>query len=138
MTNTAAVALRIDTSSFFPDTRGFAATRFSEEARASSTHYGAVSTTTGLLTKRYASFQFGYTSEGFYFAARTSLPEEPQQLVSDDAVTLSLLPPGARDTMAVYVLILAIGFSGWVSYARTVRGAVMVVSAVAAEVEELS
>jgi peptide/nickel transport system permease protein len=41
-------------------------------------------------------------------------------------LTRSLLPPGARDTMAVYVLILAIGFSGWVSYARTVRGAVMV------------
>lgn len=41
-------------------------------------------------------------------------------------LTRTLLPPGARDTMAVYVLILAIGFSGWVSYARTVRGAVMV------------
>ncbi|MFK3666806.1 ABC transporter permease [Ochrobactrum teleogrylli] len=41
-------------------------------------------------------------------------------------LTRSLLPPGARDTMAVYVLIVAIGFSGWVSYARTVRGAVMV------------
>ncbi len=41
-------------------------------------------------------------------------------------LTRSLLPPGARDTVAVYVLILAIGFSGWVSYARTVRGAVMV------------
>ena len=45
-----------------------------EEARASSTHYGAVSTATGLLTKRYALFQFGYTSDGFYFATRTSLP----------------------------------------------------------------
>ena len=28
--------------------------------------------------------------------------------------------------MAVYVLILAIGFSGWVHYARTVRGSTMV------------
>ena len=75
----------------------------SEEARASSAHYGAISKTTGLLTKRYAAFQFGYTSEGFYFASRTSLPEEPQQLVADDAVTLSLLPPGAAKPLAFRV-----------------------------------
>ena len=74
-----------------------------EEARASSTHYGAVSTATGLLTKRYAAFQFGYTSEGFYFATRTSLPEEPQQLVADDAMTLSLLPPGAAKQLSFRV-----------------------------------
>ncbi|MCK1624118.1 ABC transporter permease [Bradyrhizobium sp. 160] len=41
-------------------------------------------------------------------------------------LTRSLLPPGARDALAVYMVILAIGFSGWVTYARTVRGAVMV------------
>lgn len=41
-------------------------------------------------------------------------------------LTRTLLPPGARDALAVYIVILAIGFSGWVTYARTVRGAVMV------------
>lgn len=38
----------------------------------------------------------------------------------------SMLPQDLRDTMAIYVVILAIGLSDWVSYARTVRGAAMV------------
>ncbi|MFC7698333.1 ABC transporter permease [Bradyrhizobium sp. GCM10028915] len=38
----------------------------------------------------------------------------------------TLLAPGVRDTLAIYMVILAIGISGWVTYARTVRGAVMV------------
>ncbi|MCR5858125.1 ABC transporter permease [Mesorhizobium sp. J428] len=41
-------------------------------------------------------------------------------------LTRSLLPTGMRDAMAIYVVILAIGLSDWVSYARTVRGAAMV------------
>ncbi|MFV0474387.1 MAG: ABC transporter permease [Pikeienuella sp.] len=41
-------------------------------------------------------------------------------------LTRSLLPSGMRDAMAIYVVILAIGLSDWVSYARTVRGAAMV------------
>lgn len=36
------------------------------------------------------------------------------------------LPPVHREAMAVYVLIVAIGLSDWVQYARTVRGATMV------------
>lgn len=41
-------------------------------------------------------------------------------------LTRSILPSGMRDAMAIYVVILAIGLSEWVSYARTVRGAAMV------------
>ncbi|MHC9237062.1 ABC transporter permease [Pseudooceanicola sp. 502str34] len=41
-------------------------------------------------------------------------------------LTRSLLPTGLRDAMAIYVVILAIGLSDWVSYARTVRSAAMV------------
>ena len=41
-------------------------------------------------------------------------------------IARSVLPEGYRDDMAVYVIIVAIGLSDWVQYARTVRGAVMV------------
>jgi peptide/nickel transport system permease protein len=34
----------------------------------------------------------------------------------------SLLPASARETLAIYVLIIAIGLSDWVPFARTVRG----------------
>ncbi|MGA8031102.1 MAG: ABC transporter permease [Casimicrobiaceae bacterium] len=34
--------------------------------------------------------------------------------------------PGAHDSMAFWVLVLSIGISGWVQYARTVRGSTMV------------
>ncbi|MEQ8664550.1 MAG: ABC transporter permease [Rhodospirillales bacterium] len=37
-----------------------------------------------------------------------------------------LLPPDLRDEMAIWVLIIAIGLSEWVQFARTVRGATMV------------
>lgn len=37
-----------------------------------------------------------------------------------------LLPPSQREALAVYVLVLAIGLSEWVPYARTVRAAVLV------------
>ena len=43
-----------------------------------------------------------------------------------DGVMRGLLPPDMRDQLAVLVLILAIGVSGWVQYARTVRGSTMV------------
>jgi len=38
-----------------------------------------------------------------------------------DGVARALLP-GAHESMAFYVLVLSIGVSGWVQYARTVRG----------------
>lgn len=41
-------------------------------------------------------------------------------------IARGLLPAGYRDEMAIYVVILAIGLSEWVQYARTLRGAVMV------------
>jgi peptide/nickel transport system permease protein len=41
-------------------------------------------------------------------------------------VARGFIPPQHRESMAVYVLIIAIGLSEWVQYARTVRGATMV------------
>ncbi|CAB5718059.1 Glutathione transport system permease protein gsiD [Delftia tsuruhatensis] len=41
-------------------------------------------------------------------------------------IARGLLPEGYRDDMAVFVIVIAIGLSDWVQYARTVRGAVMV------------
>ncbi|MFZ4285835.1 ABC transporter permease [Variovorax sp. HJSM1_2] len=41
-------------------------------------------------------------------------------------IARGILPEGYRDDMALYVIVLAIGLSEWVQYARTVRGAVMV------------
>lgn len=41
-------------------------------------------------------------------------------------IARGVLPEGYRDDMAVFVIIIAIGMSDWVQYARTVRGAVMV------------
>lgn len=41
-------------------------------------------------------------------------------------IARGFLPPQYRETMAVYVLIIAIGLSDWVQYARTVRGATLV------------
>jgi peptide/nickel transport system permease protein len=43
-----------------------------------------------------------------------------------DGVARGLLPRNMQDQMAIYVLIFSIGISGWVQYARTVRGATMV------------
>jgi len=43
-----------------------------------------------------------------------------------DGVARAVLPRELHEQMAVYVLILAIGFSGWVHYARTVRGSTLV------------
>jgi peptide/nickel transport system permease protein len=37
----------------------------------------------------------------------------------------SLLPASARETLAIYVLIIAIGLADWVPFARTVRGQTM-------------
>jgi peptide/nickel transport system permease protein len=41
-------------------------------------------------------------------------------------VARGLLPRDMHDKLALYVLIFAIGISGWVQYARTVRGATLV------------
>lgn len=41
-------------------------------------------------------------------------------------VARGVLPDNYRDDMAVYVIVLSLGLSEWVQYARTVRGAVMV------------
>ena len=43
-----------------------------------------------------------------------------------DGVVRVALPRDAHDQMAVFVLVLAIGLSNWVQYARTVRGSTMV------------
>ncbi|MEO7499521.1 MAG: ABC transporter permease, partial [Casimicrobiaceae bacterium] len=43
-----------------------------------------------------------------------------------DGVARVMLPRGAHDSVAVAVLIIAIGVSSWVQYARTVRGSTMV------------
>lgn len=43
-----------------------------------------------------------------------------------DGVMRGILPPDMREQLAIFVLILAIGISGWVQYARTVRGSTMV------------
>ncbi len=43
-----------------------------------------------------------------------------------DGVARVALPRDAHDQVAIYVLVLAIGLSNWVQYARTVRGSTMV------------
>jgi len=43
-----------------------------------------------------------------------------------DGIARGLLPRDSQDSLSLYVLIFAIGISGWVQYARTVRGATMV------------
>jgi peptide/nickel transport system permease protein len=43
-----------------------------------------------------------------------------------DGVARAILPRDMHDDLGIYVLILAIGFSGWVQFARTVRGSTMV------------
>jgi peptide/nickel transport system permease protein len=43
-----------------------------------------------------------------------------------DGVARVMLPRGAHDSVAIAVLIFAIGVSNWVQYARTVRGSTMV------------
>ncbi|MEM1385528.1 MAG: ABC transporter permease [Pseudomonadota bacterium] len=41
-------------------------------------------------------------------------------------IAKGLTPPEARDTMAIWVLIVSIGLSDWVQFARVVRGATLV------------
>jgi peptide/nickel transport system permease protein len=43
-----------------------------------------------------------------------------------DGAARAAIGSGAHDRLVVWILILAIGLSGWVQYARTVRGATMV------------
>ena len=43
-----------------------------------------------------------------------------------NGVMRSVLPAGSQDQLAIPVLIVAIGISGWVQYARTVRGTTLV------------
>ncbi|ANN65030.1 ABC transporter permease [Bordetella bronchialis] len=43
-----------------------------------------------------------------------------------DGVARGLLPRDMHDELALYVLVFSIGISGWVQYARTVRGATLV------------
>lgn len=43
-----------------------------------------------------------------------------------DGIARNILPRQTQDQIAVYVLVLAIGVSGWVQFARTVRGTTMV------------
>jgi peptide/nickel transport system permease protein len=43
-----------------------------------------------------------------------------------DGVARGLLPKDLHDELSIYVIIFAIGISGWVQYARTVRGSTLV------------
>ncbi len=43
-----------------------------------------------------------------------------------DGIARGIVPKEAHEEVAVYVLIFAIGISGWVQYARTVRGSTLV------------
>jgi peptide/nickel transport system permease protein len=43
-----------------------------------------------------------------------------------DGIARSVLPHDMQDQIALYVLVVAIGVSGWVQFARTVRGSTMV------------
>jgi peptide/nickel transport system permease protein len=43
-----------------------------------------------------------------------------------DGITRAALPRDVHDQVAIYVVIFAIGFSNWPSFARTVRGSTMV------------
>ncbi|WP_137177854.1 ABC transporter permease [Roseomonas sp. AR75] len=43
-----------------------------------------------------------------------------------DGITRAVLPRDVHDQIALYVVIFAIGFSNWPSFARTVRGSTMV------------
>ncbi|RMD63661.1 MAG: ABC transporter permease [Alphaproteobacteria bacterium] len=43
-----------------------------------------------------------------------------------DGVARGVLPRDMHDELAIYVLVFAIGISGWVQYARTVRGSTLV------------
>jgi len=43
-----------------------------------------------------------------------------------DGMARGILPRDVHDEMALYVLVFAIGISGWVQYARTVRGSTLV------------
>lgn len=43
-----------------------------------------------------------------------------------DGIARNILPRQTQDQIAIYVLVLAIGVSGWVQFARTVRGKTMV------------
>jgi peptide/nickel transport system permease protein len=43
-----------------------------------------------------------------------------------DGVARTVMPKESHDALAIYVLILAIGISNWVQYARTVRGSTLV------------
>jgi peptide/nickel transport system permease protein len=43
-----------------------------------------------------------------------------------DGVARAVMPKGSHDSVAVLVLIFAIALSGWVQYARTVRGSTLV------------
>ncbi len=43
-----------------------------------------------------------------------------------DGVIRGILPPGAHDDIALFVVVLALGISSWPQFARTVRGSTMV------------
>lgn len=73
----------------------------SDEERAASAQYGAISDETGIMTKRYAAFYLGWTKDGLYFATRTSVPPKPRTLTDEDTVTLEILPPGRSEAKRI-------------------------------------
>ena len=69
------------------------------EECAANVQYGAISDESGLMTRRYAVFHFGFCEKGVYFATRTSVPDLPQTLADGDTVELVLLPPGRKEPL---------------------------------------
>ena len=66
------------------------------EQQACSIQYGGISDRNGLMANRYVVYHIGYDDKGFYFGVRSSVPEHPLTLSDEDAVSLTLLPPGAE------------------------------------------
>ncbi len=71
---------------------------------------------------------FGGTLDAFIMRVADVQLSFPAILIAllIDGVARVMLPHAAQDVIAIPVLVLAIGASGWVQYARTVRGSTLV------------
>lgn len=65
-----------------------------DEWRNASTQFGAISTTTKLLSVRNVTFFLTYDNDNIYFAQRSDIPQEPMILTQEDTTEITLLPPG--------------------------------------------
>ena len=80
------------------------------------------------VTLGLASGYFGGTLDSFIMRVADGQLSFPAILIAllVDGVARVALPNDRHDEIAIPVLILAIGISGWVQYARTVRGSTLV------------